>query len=128
MNFKLDTKDKFHVITLLESNFTADMAAKLSNSLLPYLQNDVKNIVLNLKELSQIDQDASNSLVSLQQNFHEAKASFVICEIQQTVKDYLKSLQVLEKLNYTLTETEAWDIVQMEEMEREFMNDEVNNL
>ncbi len=128
MNFKLDTKDKFHVITLLESNFTADMAAKLSNSLLPYLQNDVKNIVLSLKEMFQIDQAASNSLVSLQQIFNVAKASFVICEMQQPVKDYLESLQLLEKLNYTFTETEAWDIVQMEEMEREFLDDEVNNL
>jgi len=49
MKVKTDTKEKFHVITVQESSMSADMAAKLSDLLLPYLQNDVKNIILNLK-------------------------------------------------------------------------------
>jgi anti-anti-sigma factor len=124
MQFKTDTKEKFHAITVSESAFTADMAAELSDFLIPYLQNDVKNIVLKLKELQSIDEQAAENLVKLQQKFYENNSSFIICEMQKDVEEFLDSVQLLEVMNVTLTESEAWDIVQMEEIERELMNGE----
>jgi hypothetical protein len=47
----------------------------------------------------------------------------VICELQQGVEDFLDSNNLLELMNVTPTESEAWDIVQMEEIERELMDD-----
>jgi len=124
MKVKTDTKEKFHVITVQESSMSADMAAKLSDLLLPYLQNDVKNVILNLKELQSLDDIAAEKLVKLQQNFYEENSSFVVCEIQKPVEDFLDSVNLLEIMNTTLTESEAMDIVQMEEIEREFLNEE----
>ena len=124
MKVKTDTKEKFHVITVQESSMSADMAAKLSDLLLPYLQNDVKNVILNLKELHSLDELAAEKLVKLQQNFYEENSSFVVCEIQKPVEDFLDSVNLLEIMNTTLTESEAMDIVQMEEIEREFLNEE----
>jgi anti-anti-sigma regulatory factor len=131
MLFKLDTKEKFHAITVNERIFTADMAAELTDLLLPYLQNDadlpekhVKNIILNLKELQSIDEPAAEKLVKLQQIFYENKASFVICGLQMPIEKVLDSLNLLELMNTTPTENEAWDIVQMEEIERELMDGE----
>jgi hypothetical protein len=40
------------------------------------------------------------------------------------VEEFLDKIEVLDLLNYTPTETEAWDIVQMEEIERELFEDE----
>jgi anti-anti-sigma factor len=124
MNVKTDTKEKFHVITVQEVTLSADMAAELSDLLLPYLQNDVKNIILNLKELQSLDEIAAEKLVKLQQNFYEKNSSFVACEIQKPVEDFLDSVNLLEIMNSTPTESEAMDIVQMEEIEREFLNEE----
>ena len=124
MKVKTDTKEKFHVITVQESSMSADMAAKLSDLLLPYLQNDVKNVILNLKELQSLDEISAEKLVKLQQNFYEENSSFVVCEIQKPVEDFLDSVNLLEIMNTTLTESEAMDIVQMEEIEREFLNEE----
>ena len=124
MKVKTDTKEKFHVITVQESSMSADMAAKLSDLLLPYLQNDVKNVILNLKELQSLDEISAEKLVKLQQNFYEKNSSFVVCEIQKPVEDFLDSVNLLEIMNTTLTESEAMDIVQMEEIEREFLNEE----
>jgi len=123
MKVKTDTKEKFHVITVQESSMSADMAAKLSDLLLPYLQNDVKNVILNLKELQSLDEIAAEKLVKLQQNFYEKNSSFVVCEIPRPVEDFLDSVNLLEMMNTTPTESEAMDIVQMEEIERELMND-----
>ena len=124
MKVKTDTKEKFHVITVQEPSMSADMAAKLSDLLLPNLQNDVKNVILNLKELHSLDELAAEKLVKLQQNFYEENSSFVVCEIQKPVEDFLDSVNLLEIMNTTPTESEAMDIVQMEEIEREFLNEE----
>jgi len=124
MKVKTDTKEKFHVITVQESSMSADMAAKLSDLLLPYLQNDVKNVILNLKELQSLDEISAEKLVKLQQNFYEKNSSFVVCEIQEPVEDFLDSVNLLEMMNTTPTQSEAMDIVQMEEIERDLLNED----
>ena len=121
MKVKTDTKEKFHVISVQTSNLSGNMAAELSSYLLNQLQSPTRNIVLNLKELNSLDKEASERLVKVQQNFYEQNASFVICEIQPAVEEFLDKEDLLELMNITPTESEAWDIVQMEEIERELM-------
>jgi anti-anti-sigma factor len=124
MKVKIDTKERFHAITLPGDSISATMTEELGACLLPYLQNDVKNIVLILKNIQSIDKVAAEKLVSIQQSFYENNASFVICELQKSVEDFLDKNELLELMNVTPTESEAWDIVQMEDIERELMNDE----
>jgi anti-anti-sigma factor len=124
MQVKTNTKERFHVITVTDSLLTADMAAELADLLLAYLQNDVKNLILNLKELQSLDEIAAERLVKLQQNFYEKNSSLLICELQKPVEDFLDSVNLLEVMNTTPTESEAMDIVQMEEIERDLLNEE----
>jgi len=42
------------------------------------------------------------------------------------VEDWLDKNELLEVMNVTPTESEAWDIVQMEEIEREFLDGDGN--
>jgi anti-anti-sigma regulatory factor len=65
----------------------------------------------------------AETLVKIQQSFYENNASFVLCELQPQVENYLDEQQLLEILSPTPTESEAWDIVQMEEIERELLDD-----
>ncbi len=122
MLVKTDTKEKFHVITLPGPSLSATMTEEMADCLLPYLQNDVKNLVLLLKEISSIDVASAEKLVYIQQRFYENGASFVICELQEPVEKFLDENDLLEMMNVTPTESEAWDIVQMEEIEREFLD------
>ena len=124
MNFKVDTKEKFTTITVNEPNIYANVAASLTDVCATYLQSDVKNIILDLQDVISVDKEAANSIAKLQQNFYEANASFVICNIQKNVEATFELLELLELLNYTPTESEAWDIVQMEEIERELLDGE----
>lgn len=124
MQVKTDTKEKFHAITVDEPVLSASMTDELGDCLLPYLQNDVKNVVLIAKTIGEVDIPAAEKLVQIQQKFYENNASFVICELQKPVEDFLDESQLLEMMNVTPTESEAWDIVQMEEIEREFLNEE----
>ena len=124
MNVKTDTKEKFHAITVIDPVLSATMTDEMGECLLPYLQNEVKNLVLILKNVTELDTVAAEKLVYIQQKFYENSASFVICELQQSVEDFLDNNNLLELMNVTPTESEAWDIVQMEEIERELLNDE----
>ena len=123
MQVKIDTKEKFHAITLPGPSLSATMTEELSASLLPYLQNDVKNLVLILKDIQNLDNAAGEKLVEIQQIFYENNASFVICEMQPAVEEFLDQNELLELMNVTPSQSEAWDIVQMEEIERELLDE-----
>jgi anti-anti-sigma factor len=99
------------------------MTEDLGQCLLPYLQNDVKNLVLVLSQVNRVDLSAAEKLVNIQQKFYENDASFVVCELKKEVEDWLDQQQLLEMMNVTPTESEAGDIVQMEEIEREMFGD-----
>ena len=122
MNVKTDTKEKFHAITVNDPVLSATMTDEMGECLLPYLQNEVKNLVLILKNVTELDTVAAEKLVYIQQKFYENSASFVICQLQQGVEDFLDNNNLLELMNVTPTESEAWDIVQMEEIERELLD------
>jgi len=124
MQVKTDTKEKFHVVTLPGPSLSATMTEEIADSLLPYLQNNVKNLVLVLKDIETIDIAAAEKLVYIQQKFYETNASFVICELRKEVEDFLDRNELLEMMNVTPTQSEAWDIVQMEEIEREMFGGE----
>jgi anti-anti-sigma factor len=122
MEVKTDTKEKFHVIRVASSHLTANMAADLYEQLSPILQTNIPNVVLNVKELKHLDEDAAELIVKLQQHFYDNNASFVICELNPEVEEFLEKTELLELMNVTPTESEAWDIVQMEEIERELLS------
>jgi anti-anti-sigma factor len=127
MLIKSDTKEKFHVITLSESQISASIADDMAVQILAFLQEEVKNVVMNLDSVSAIELPAAEKLVQIQQQFYENGSSFVICNLQPQVEQFLDENELLELMNVTPTESEAWDIVQMEEMEREmFGEDDLN--
>jgi anti-anti-sigma regulatory factor len=121
MKVKIDTKEKFNVLTLQDEILSANMTEELNNLLLEYLKSDQKNIVLKIGEINEIDEIVAHSLLSFQRKFYAANSSFVICELTPAVEEHLKKLKIFELLNVTPTESEAWDIVQLEEIERELL-------
>jgi len=123
MNVKTDTKEKFTVITPKEQVMSVNMTEELTELLLLYLQKDIPHIVLNLEEVEALDEKAGEALATIQQKFYENNCSFVICGLKKDVEDNLDQQELLEFMNVTPTQSEAWDIVQMEEIERELLSD-----
>ena len=127
MIFKIDTKEKFTVITPMSETLSDNLTAELIQTATNHLQKDIKNMVLNLGQVQSIDEDAATHLVKLEQTFYENNASFVICEIQPKVTEQFEKFNLLELINITPTESEAGDIVQMEEIERELMESDTSS-
>ena len=124
MQVKIDTRENFHAITIMEKAMAANMTAELENRLLPLLQHDVRNVVLILKDIEIMDNAAAEHLVKTQQLFYDHNASFVICELQSGVEENLDQSGLLEMMNIVPTESEAADIISMEAIERDLLDEE----
>ncbi len=122
MNFKIDTKEKFTVIALLDTDLNDNMAVDLKKACTPYLEAEVKNVVLNMHSVITISSGIAQTIALLQQSFYEGNASFVICQISSGVNEVFEREELDDILNCTPSESEAWDIVQMEEIERELLD------
>ncbi len=119
MKVKIDTKEKFHVITIEEVDLPANMTEDLQKLLLSFVDKAPRNVIINFKNVQQIDELTANTLATIQQTFYDSNCSLVICNLQPGVETFLDDKELLEIMNITPTESEAWDIVQMEEIERE---------
>jgi anti-anti-sigma regulatory factor len=119
MKVKIDTKEKMHVITVEEANIAANMTENFKNTVLNYLSSPIKNVIINLANVVEIDEHSAEILISIQQAFYEANHSLVFCQLKPVLEEFLDEKELLELMNVTPTESEAWDIVQMEEIERD---------
>jgi anti-anti-sigma factor len=119
MKVKISTNEKFHAITVLEPNFTANMTAVLHDLCEPFLNQEVKNLLLNLKDIQKLDSAAADGFLEVRNLFYSNGASFVLCELQPQVKKYLEQNEQFEILQIAPTQSEASDIIYMEEIERE---------
>lgn len=122
MEVKIDTKEKFTVVTPINADLSANIAAEMTESCTAQLGKEPKNVILNLNKVTRIGESASELILQLQQAFYDNNASFVICCLQPSVEEAFEKSELLELLNITPTESEAWDIVQMEEIERELLD------
>ncbi len=124
MEVKTDTKERFTVIRVETPELSATMAEDLNGRFQELLKGKVRNIVLNAGGVKMIQEEAAERLVRTQQQFYEEGASFVICELDPAVEEFLDKTDLLELMNVTPTESEAYDIVQMEEIERELLDED----
>jgi anti-anti-sigma regulatory factor len=119
MKVKIDTKEVFHVITIEEKELSANMAAVLMQIIDKKQTEDLKNLVLNFKDVQTIDPTFLDLLQRIRDSQYQQQKSFVACELSANLKGQLNIDNEFDRFHVTPTESEAWDIVQMEEIERE---------
>jgi anti-anti-sigma regulatory factor len=94
------------------------MSEILQEILYSFLEKTIPHVILSLTQIKSLDEPAAKMIISVQNQFYEKNCSFVICEVADNIKPLFE-----ESMNVTPTESEAWDILQMEEIERELMKD-----
>jgi anti-anti-sigma factor len=122
MHYKIDTKEKFTVLTLLDPRVSSNLVPELNDLIKKLGATDPKNLVLNLGPVKHWDLSIMELLAQHQEEFYDNNTSFVLCCLSDDLQNALDSTEFGEVMNLTPTETEAWDIVQMEEIERELLD------
>lgn len=120
MNFKIDTREKFTIITPLSDSLSDNLTAEFLSIANGYKQNKI-NLVINFKNVTNINEQVIEQIAALQHEFYDSNISFVLCELTQPALSLINQHDFDKVLNITVSETEAWDIVQMEEIERELL-------
>jgi len=96
MELKIDTKEKFTVVSPILTDLTVNLAADIEATCLKQLDAPIKNVVLQMEHVVQIEDDAAVKIAELQQQFYEKSASFVICNLSEQVE------AIFEKWNYLI--------------------------
>ena len=122
IQYQIYTKEKFNVITLLNNNLDSNLVPELANLTSIWGNLPQKNLILNLKNLENWDESVIEQIAVSQNEFYSKNISFVICALSNPILDILDKTEYADMINMTPTESEAWDIVQMEEIERELLD------
>ena len=122
IQYQIDTKEKFNVITILNRDLSSNLVPELADLTSKWGNTAQKNLILNLKNVEKWDDSVIEQITLSQGQFYEKNTSFVICALSDQLLDNLDKTEYAELLNMTPTESEAWDIVQMEEIERELLD------
>ena len=122
MHYKIDTKEKFTVLSLLDPSLSSNLVPELTDLIKKLGTNSPKNLVLNLEGVKDWDLSIMALLAQHQEVFYDNNTSFVLCNLSDDLQNALDATEFGEVMNLTPTESEAWDIVQMEEIERELLD------
>ena len=122
MHYKIETKEKFTVLTLLDPSLSSNLVPELNDLIKKLGSTSPKNIVLNLQPVKDWDLSIMELLAQHQEVFYDNNTSFVLCSLSDDLQNALDLTEFGEVMNLTPTESEAWDIVQMEEIERELLD------
>ncbi len=122
MNYKIDTKEKFTVLSLLDPSLSSNLVPELNDLIKKLGMTSPKNLVVNLNAVKHWELAIMEQFAQLQETFYDNNTSFVLCCLSDDLQTSLDSTEFGEVMNLTPTETEAWDIVQMEEIERELLD------
>jgi len=123
MEFKIDTKATYILITPESTELNEIMAESLCHKVKELFDNEHKNFIINLANTSTAQMDSSNALLELHQLIYNNGGSLVFTNLQESVLLNMKKEQLHLSLNITPTLIEAADIVHMEVLERDLLNE-----
>jgi hypothetical protein len=124
MQFKIDAKEQFTVITpqndVLDSLLTADLAVECQL----LVSKGSENFIIDLQSCQSIQNDFLLPMIELAAKHYEQGQSFVLTNFPPEMQSLLKTEDAIDSLNCAPSFIEAIDIVNMEILERDLFNEE----
>jgi len=124
MEFKIDTKDTYTVITPLISTIDAKLTDAIYEKCDISGQIGSSNYIIDLRQCQEIADDAFKGLKKLHEYCYNNSRSLVFTGINAVLLKTLKENGTDKLINIALTMLEAIDIISMEILERDLYNEE----
>lgn len=124
MEFKIDTKDAYTLISPLSDQLDDNLAAALGEQCTLLAENGSQNFIINFEHVKTSVCQALGTLLTLHEQCYENERSLVFTGVGEELLQQLKHEQLHLSLNITPTLQEAIDIVSMEILERDLFNEE----
>jgi anti-anti-sigma regulatory factor len=124
MDFKLDTKPTYTVITPVVAVLDAALTDALRQKWDGFAEKGSRNFIVDFHHCLQADEDSLEALAELHEHVYSQQSSLVFTNIQPAVLDVLKEKEIDQVINVAPTMIEAIDIVSMEILERDLFSEE----
>ena len=124
MDFKIDTKDTFTIITPLNEAIDAKMTGALGAKCEEMRQSGSNNFIIDLENCKTIEKKAIKELIAIQQVSYNADHSFVYTKANDEITKAIRDEDEDFIINLAPRMDEAIDIISMEILERDLFNEE----
>ena len=126
MKISLDKKETYTVLSVLEGKLNTLVAPDLKTSMAILNNEGIKNIILDLSEVTFVDSSGLSAILVANRLCQNAGGLLVITEVTDNVKRLVKISQLDSVLTLIPTLQEAKDYIKMEELMKELRGD--NNI
>jgi anti-anti-sigma regulatory factor len=123
MQFKIDAKDQYTVITPEKGILDAALAADLAEECRSLSQKGSKNFLVDLQHCQDVRTDFLEPFITLASDCCEREQSFVLVNLPAEMMRIIKEQDAVDLLNYAPTLAEAVDIISMEILERDLLGE-----
>lgn len=124
MEFKIDTKPTYLVITPVTNHLNANLADALRQKCRELTESGSHNFIIDLHNCLDADKESFAGIAALHEDCYNNAQSIVFTGLQDDVMSALKEEETNEVLNIAPKMAEAIDIISMEILERDLFNEE----
>lgn len=107
MNFQVDTKKGYSVVTATVDKLNASNAPELKSALLTINKNNVSNIIIDLTQTSYCDSSGLSAILSANRLCKNSGGEFILCGLQPNVQKMIEIAQLNRVLHIVDTQDEA---------------------
>lgn len=124
MEFKIDTKDTFTIITPITDKINANLTGALVEKCIQTRQSGSSNLIIDLQNCKEIDKTTVPLLIKMHEDSYSQEHSLVFTHVSEKVMAVLKEDETDLLINVAPRMDEAIDIISMEILERDLFNEE----
>jgi anti-anti-sigma factor len=126
MSFEVEKIDRCIVIKVTEAKLNSHISPELKSLFSDLSQDGNKNLVLDLSNAVYSDSSGLSAILIGNRLCQGSKGTFVLCGINDTIKNLISLSRLDSILNITPTPQEAHDMVLLNEIENEFNQNDKN--
>lgn len=124
MDFKIDTRDTFSVVTPVCEEITVNLADELRVSLEKMRQSGSHNFIIDMAECMSVAPEAVDAMLDMHEECYSIGSSLVFTGVRSKVLAVLREREADMQLNIAPKMVEAIDIISMEILERDLFSEE----
>ena len=124
MEFKIDTKDTFCIITPLAGQLNAKLTGAIWGKCEEMRQSGSNNFIIDLQHCTSADEESIKELVRMHEESYGMEQSQVFTGINEQIMSMIKKDETDLLINITPRMDEAIDIISMEILERDLLGEE----
>lgn len=119
MNVKIERKEKYISISLVEDKLLSSNSKDFKESILDPANASYRNFIVDLSNVKYIDSSGLSAVLLAYKSCKAKKGLMVLCGLNDAVKSLIKISQLDTILAIVSTYEEARDLIMMEELEKD---------